>query len=111
MSLKDTHGPASGRRRRSSTQWSKIFSQTAGPGTGHMTNMATMHAQLCLKPSKITSYRTNGLIVMKLCMGQYVREVYKVYIYNDPEFNLTHFKTMSNSAKLGFVLKVGPDIR
>ena len=32
-------------------------------------------------------------------------------IYDDPEFTLTHFKTMSNLAKLVFVLTVGPEIR
>ena len=49
-------------------------------------------------------------MIMKLCMEQYVLKLYKVYINDDPELTLTHFKTMSNLAKLGFVLTVGPDI-
>ena len=35
----------------------------------------------------------------------------KVYINDDTEETLTYFKTMSNFAKLVFVLIVGPDIR
>ena len=50
-------------------------------------------------------------MIMKLCMEQYVLKLYKVYINDDPELTLTHFKTMSNLAKLVFVLTVGPDIR
>ena len=64
-----------------------------------------------VKPSKIFSYRTNGPMIMKLCMEQYVLKHYEVYINDDPELTLTHFKTMSNFAKFGFVLTVGPDIR
>ena len=48
-------------------------------------------------------------MITKLCMGQYVLKLYKVYIDNDPELTLTHFKTMSKLAKLVFVLTVGPD--
>ena len=38
------------------------------------------------------------------------RDVDKVYINDDPELTLTYFTTMSNLAKLVFVLIVGPDI-
>ena len=44
-------------------------------------------------------------------MEQYVLKLYKVYINDDPELTLTHFKTMSNFAKLVFVPTVAPDIR
>ena len=47
---------------------------------------------------------------MKLGNKQYVLKLYKVYINDDPELTLTHFKTMSNFAKLAFVLTVPPDI-
>ena len=49
-------------------------------------------------------------MIMKLGMEQYVLKFYKVYINDDPELTLTHFKTMSNLAKL-VTLIVGPDIR
>ena len=62
------------------------------------------------KKSKIFSYRSNSHMIMKLCMKQYVLKLYKVYINDDPELTLTHFKTMSKLAKLVFVLTVGPDI-
>ena len=39
-------------------------------------------------------------MIMTLCMEQYVLKLYKVYINDDPELTLTHFKTMSNLAKL-----------
>ena len=58
-----------------------------------------------------TSYRTNDPMIMKLCMEQYVPNLYKVYINDDPELTMTHFKTMLNLVKLGFVLTVGADIR
>ena len=51
-------------------------------------------------------------MIMKLGMEHCVLKLYKVYIHdiNDgPELTLTHFKTMSNLAKLVFVLIVGPD--
>ena len=35
----------------------------------------------------------------------------KIYINDDPGLTLTFFTTISNLAKLGFVLIVGPDIR
>ena len=35
----------------------------------------------------------------------------KFFVSDDPELTLTRFKTMSNLAKLVFVLIVGPDIR
>ena len=44
-------------------------------------------------------------------MEQYVLKLYKVYINDDPELTLTHFKTMSKLAKLVFVPTVGPGIR
>ena len=47
-------------------------------------------------------------MIMKLGMEQYVLKLYKVYINDDPELTLTHFKTMSNFAKLVFVLTVAP---
>ena len=50
-------------------------------------------------------------MIMKLCMEQYVLKLYKVYINGDPELTLAHFKTMSNFAKLVFVLTVATDIR
>ena len=48
---------------------------------------------------------------MKHCMEEYVLKLYKVYINDDRELTLTHFKTMSKLAKLFFVLTVDPDIR
>ena len=39
-------------------------------------------------------------MIMKLCMEQYVLKLYKVYKNDNPELTLTHFKTMSNLAKL-----------
>ena len=50
-------------------------------------------------------------MIKKLGMEQYVLNVYKVYINDDTELALTHFKTMSNFAKLVFILTVVPDIR
>ena len=49
-------------------------------------------------------------MLMKLGMEQYVLKLYKVYINDDPELTLSHFKIMSNFAKLVFVLTVAPDI-
>ena len=43
-------------------------------------------------------------MIMKLFMEQYVLKLYKVYINDDPELTLTHLKTMSNLAKLVFVI-------
>ena len=57
---------------------------------------------------------TNSPMIMKLGMEHYVQNSTKfdnVYINNDPELTLAHFKTMSDLAKLVFVLIVGPDIR
>ena len=79
-------------------------------GTDHMTKMAAMLIYGICFFSKI-SYRTNSPMIMKLCMEQYVLKLYKVYINNDPELTLTHFKTMSKFANFVFVLTVGPDIR
>ena len=50
-------------------------------------------------------------MIMRLCTEQYVLKLYKMYINDDPQLTLPHFKTMSNLAKLVFVLTVGPDIR
>ena len=50
-------------------------------------------------------------MILKLCMEQYALKLNKVYINDDPELTLTHFKIMSNLAKLDFELTVGPDIR
>ena len=44
-------------------------------------------------------------------MEQYVLKLYKVYINDDSELTLTNFKTMTNLAKLVFVLTVASDIR
>ena len=66
-------------------------------GTGHMTKMAAM---LIYGKKKLSKWSYDH----ELCMEQYVLKLYKVYINDDPELTLTHFKTMSNLAKLGFVL-------
>ena len=50
-------------------------------------------------------------MTMKLGMEHYLLKFYKVYINDDPELTLTQFTTMSNLAKIVFVLIVGPDIR
>ena len=50
-------------------------------------------------------------MILKFGMEHYVLMLYKVYKNDDPELTLTHFMTMSNLAKLVFVLIVGPDIR
>ena len=50
-------------------------------------------------------------MIMKLGKEHYVLKFYQVYINDDPELTLTHFKTMSNLARLVFVLIVGPGIR
>ena len=39
-------------------------------------------------------------MIIILCMEQYVLKLNKVYINDDPELTLTHYKTMSNLAKL-----------
>ena len=44
-------------------------------------------------------------MIMKLGMEHYVLNLYQVYINDDPELT-TNFKTMSNLAKLVFVLIV-----
>ena len=50
-------------------------------------------------------------MIMKLGMDQYVLKPYKVYITDDLELTLTHFKTMTDLAKLVFELIVDPYIR
>ena len=42
-------------------------------------------------------------MIMKLGMEHHVLKLYKVYINDDPDFTMTHFKTMSNLVKLVFV--------
>ena len=54
-------------------------------------------------------------MTMQLAMEHYVLKLYKVFI-NDvpeltPELTMTYFKTMSNLAKIVFVLIAGQDIR
>ena len=49
-------------------------------------------------------------MIMKHGMEHYEHKLYTVYINDDPELTVTYFKTMSNLAKLVFVLVVGPDI-
>ena len=39
-------------------------------------------------------------MILKLGMEHYVLKLYKVYINDDPELTLTHFKTMSDFSKL-----------
>ena len=78
--------------------------------TAHMTKIAVMLIY-GKNLQKFFSYRTNSPMNMKLCMEQYVLKLYIVYINDDPELTLTHFKTMSYLAKLVFVLTVGPYIR
>ena len=63
------------------------------------------------KPVKLFYYRSNSPMILKLGMEHYVPKLYKVYINDDPELTLTYFTTMSNLAKIVFVLTVGPDIR
>ena len=50
-------------------------------------------------------------MIMKLGMEHYVLKLYEVYLIDDPELTLNHFKTMSNLANLFFELIVGPDTR
>ena len=72
-------------------------------GTGHMTKMADM--LIYGKNLQVLSYRANSPMIMKLCMEQYVLKLYKVYISDDLELTVTHFKTMSNLAKLVLYLQ------
>ena len=78
-------------------------------GPGHFTKMATIpiYGKNLQKssPTKLIA------MIMKLVIEHYVLKLYKVYINDDPVSNLTHFTTMSNLAKLVFVIVVGPDIR
>ena len=71
-------------------------------GTGHMTKMAAMliYGKNFQKSStELKSYD------MKLCMKQYVLKLYKIYINDDRELTLTHFKTMSKLANLFLYLQ------
>ena len=81
-------------------------------GPGHMTKMAAMPIYgKTFKQAKIFSYRTVSPMIMKLGMEYYQLKLYTVHINDDPELTLTYFTTMSNLAKLVFVLMVSPDIR
>ena len=44
-------------------------------------------------------------MIIKLGIEHYVFKLYKVYINGDPDLTLAHFKTMSNLAKLVFILR------
>ena len=79
-------------------------------GTGHMTKMAAMLIN-SKNLQKSSPTELTVLMIMKLCMEQYVLKLYKAYINDDLKLTMTHFKTMSNWVKLVFVLTVGPDIR
>ena len=114
MSLYDTHGPASGRRRHRS-QCSKIFSETALPikakfyveppwvgraifcslHLGHMTKMATTPIN-GKHPSKIFFSRTGRPIFTKLGMWHQGLQPIIVYSNDDPGVTLTYFTTRSN---------------
>ena len=50
-------------------------------------------------------------MIMKLGKEHYVLELYNVFINDDPELPFDYFKTMTNLAKLTFVLIEGPDIK
>ena len=50
-------------------------------------------------------------MVLKLGMQYQGLKLNKIYINDDPELTMTFITTMSNLAKLVFVLIVGPDIR
>ena len=70
-----------------------------------MTKMAAM--LICgKKPSKIFSYRIISSTIMKLGMEQYVLKLYKVYIKDDTELTLTHFKTLSILVNLFLYLQL-----
>ena len=50
-------------------------------------------------------------MILKHGMQHQGLKLYKVYINDDPKLTLTYFTTITNFAKLDFVLIVGPDIR
>ena len=50
-------------------------------------------------------------MIMKRSMDHYEIRLYIVYKNDDSELTLTYFTTMSNLAKLVFVLILGTDIR
>ena len=50
-------------------------------------------------------------MILKFYTEHYVLKLYKVSINDDPKLILTYFTTLSNLAKIVFVLTVGPDIR
>ena len=50
-------------------------------------------------------------MILKLGMEHYELKLYTVYINDDFELTLAYFTTMSNLAKLVFVLMLGTDIR
>ena len=72
-------------------------------GPGHMTKMAAMPIYGKNLQKSLTELSP---MIMKLGMEHYVLKLYKVYINDDTELTLTHIKTMSNFAKLVFVLIV-----
>ena len=78
---------------------------------GQVTTQRWPPCSFMVKPSKIFSYKTNSPMIMKLCMEQDVLLLYRVYINDDHELTLIHFKTMSNLANFVFVLAEGPAIR
>ena len=74
-----------------------------------MTKMAVM--PIYGKSLKIFSYKSYSPMILKLDMEHYVLKLYKVYMNDYPELPLTYFTTMSNLAKIVFVLTVGLDSR
>ena len=72
---------------------------------GHMTKMAAMSIY-----GKSLQKSPSELMILKLGMEHYVHKLYNVNINDDPELTLTYLTTMSNLAKIVFVLTVGPDI-
>ena len=78
-------------------------------GPGHMTKMAVMPIY-GKNLEKIISYRTYRPMIFKLGMEHYVFKIYKVYINDDPKLTIIFCTTISNYAKIVFVLTVGPDV-
>ena len=80
-------------------------------GQGHMTKMAAMPIYgKTFKNLLLQNQKSYDLESWHVSLGGGVK-LYKVYINDDPELTLTHFKTMSNLAKHVFILTVAPDIR
>ena len=72
-------------------------------GPSHMTKMAAMPIY-GKKITKIFSYRTYVIMILKLGIEHYVLKLYKVYLNDDIELTLTYFTTMSDLLKIVFVL-------